>query len=49
MTAQWTAKKYTITYNANGHGTAPASQTKTYGSTLKLQDAITVTGYTFQN
>lgn len=45
----YTAKTYTIKYNANGHGTAPSSQTKTHGSTLVLQPFIsnqTGTGYT---
>lgn len=31
---------YTITYSANGHGTAPATQTKTYGEDLTLQNFI---------
>ena len=34
------AKTYSVTYNANGHGTAPASQTKTYGTALTLQSFI---------
>ncbi len=38
---------YTISYNNNGHGTAPAAQTKWYNETLTLQPAITATGYTF--
>ena len=32
----WQAKTYTISYNANGGSGAPASQTKTYGTTLTL-------------
>lgn len=39
---------YTIAYNANGHGTAPASQTKWYGTALTLRGAISATGYTFK-
>lgn len=35
-TAQWSIKKYTVTYNANGGTEAPASQTKTYGKELLL-------------
>ena len=35
-TAQWSIKKYTVTYNANGGTEAPASQTKTYGKALTL-------------
>lgn len=31
---------YAISYNANGHGTAPAGQTKTYGVNLTLQPFI---------
>lgn len=34
------AATYTISYNANGHGTAPSSQTKTYGTALTLQSFI---------
>lgn len=45
--AQWNANTYTVAYNANGHGTAPSSQTKTYGVTLTLRSAITATGYDF--
>lgn len=46
--AQWTANTYTVSYNANGGSGAPASQTKTYGTTLTLSSAKpTKTGYTF--
>ena len=39
---------YTVSYNANGGSGAPASQTKQYNVTLKLQTATpTRTGYTF--
>lgn len=34
------AVTYAIGYNANGHGTAPASQTKVYNTTLTLQPFI---------
>ena len=47
--AKWETKTYTISYNANGHGTAPASQEKTHGTSLTLQPFIsnvTETGYT---
>lgn len=47
--AVWQINTWTVSYNANGHGTAPSSQTKTYGTTLKLQSFIpqqTATGYT---
>ena len=45
--ATWTPNTYTITYNANGGGTAPASQTKTYGVDLTLQSSCgTYTGRT---
>ena len=39
--------KWTITYNANGHGTAPASQTKLLDQTLTLRSSVsgTYTGY----
>lgn len=38
---------YTISYNANNHGTAPSSQTKYYGIALTLQPAISASGFTF--
>ena len=41
--------KHTVSYNANGGSGAPGSQTKWYGSTLKLsRTKPTRTGYTFQ-
>lgn len=43
------ATTYTISYNANGYGAAPASQTKIQGLSLVLQPFIanqTTTGYT---
>ena len=45
-TMSWTT--YTITYNANGGTGAPNSDTKIYGTTLKLSSTKpTRTGYTF--
>lgn len=41
-------KSYTVSYNANGHGTAPSAQTKWHGETLQLRGAISATGYTFR-
>lgn len=41
-------KTYTISYNANGYGSAPAAQTKTHNSSLTLQPFIanqSITGY----
>jgi len=50
--AQWTAKTYTITYNANGAGVTnmPAGGlTKTYGVTFTLSSTVPLrTGYTFR-
>ena len=41
-------KSYTVSYNANGGSGAPASQTKTYGTTLTLSSPKpTRSGYTF--
>lgn len=41
---------YTISYNANGGSGAPGSQTKTYGTDLKLSSTKpTRSGYTFVN
>lgn len=46
--AQWKADTYTVTYNANGGESAPATQTKTYGVDLKLSTSIPVReGYEF--
>jgi len=43
----WTADTYTVSYNANGHpGTAPSSQTKTYGTNLTLRAFIADSGGT---
>jgi uncharacterized repeat protein (TIGR02543 family) len=40
MTAQWEVITYTVKYNANGGSGAPANQTKTYGTALKLSSTI---------
>lgn len=46
--AIWKANTYTVKYNANGGTGAPASQTKTYGVTLKLSTTKpTRTNYNF--
>jgi len=46
--AQWTEKTATLTYNANGHGTAPANVTMKYTTATNAASAITgVPGYTF--
>lgn len=37
----------TVTYNANGHGTAPSATTMYYTSQPKAAAAISATGYTF--
>ena len=47
--ATWQINSWTVQYNANGYGTAPSSQTKTYGQALTLRSFIadqTATGYT---
>ena len=38
---------YTVTFNANGHGTAPAAQTVSQGSKATKPADLTATGYTF--
>lgn len=46
--AKWTINTWTVAYSANGGTGAPASQTKTYGQTLKLSSTKpTRSGYTF--
>ena len=48
LTAQWTAKTYTVTYNANGGTGAPANQTATYDSKFTVSTTQpTRAGYTF--
>ena len=42
MTAQWTANKYTVSYNANGGTGTVASQTKTYDTALNFQSGSTL-------
>ena len=42
-----TLPTYTVTFNANGHGTAPAAQTVSQGSKATQPTAPTATGYTF--
>lgn len=46
--AIWTRSEYIITYDANGHGTAPAAQTKEPGGSVTIADAITADHYTFK-
>ena len=48
LSAQWTEKTATLTYNANGHGTAPSPVTMKYTTATNAASAITVTGYDFQ-
>lgn len=46
--AQWSPYTHTVSYNANGGTGAPASQTKTYGSSLYVSNTIpTRKGYKF--
>ncbi len=45
--AIWQATVYTVTYDANGHGTAPAAQTKDPGDTVTVAAAISAPGCSF--
>ena len=45
--AKWTAEKRTVTFDANGHGTAPAAQTVDYNSNAAKPADPTADGYTF--
>jgi uncharacterized repeat protein (TIGR02543 family) len=48
VAVNFTASTYTVTFNANGHGTAPAALTGvTNGSTISAPTAPTASGYTF--
>lgn len=38
--AVWAINSYSVTYNANGHGTAPTSQSGNYNSTITLKTFI---------
>ena len=48
-TAQFasTTRQYTVTFDANGHGSAPANQTVDYGTNVTEPSAPTAIGYTF--
>lgn len=48
-TAQFdeTTRQYTVTFNANGHGSAPDQQSVDYGTTATEPTAPTAFGYTF--
>ncbi len=46
----FTVKKYTVTFNANGHGTTPeAISGKHKGEVIHLPAALTATGFTFES
>ena len=45
--ARWTAKTYTVTFNANGGTVTPSSKSVTYASTYGDLPTPTRTGYTF--
>jgi len=47
LTAQWTANKYTVTFNANGGNVSPPSQMVTYNSTYGTLPEPTRAGYQF--
>lgn len=45
--AKWTPNKYTITFDANGYGTAPDSQSVVYGNTITKPENLSAEGYIF--
>ncbi len=45
--AKWTPDEFTVTFDAQGHGTAPAAQTVDNGAKATEPEALTETGYTF--
>lgn len=46
--AHWTKKQYTVTYDSNGGGSVPSTQTKTYGISIVLSSTTpTRTGFDF--
>ncbi|MBQ6183143.1 MAG: InlB B-repeat-containing protein [Clostridia bacterium] len=46
--AKWTVAAYTVTFDANGHGTAPAAQTVEHGKTATMPADPTASGWTFK-
>ena len=46
-TAYWIENTATLSYNANGHGTAPSSQTMKYTEAATAANMASVPGYTF--
>ena len=46
-TATWTPITYTVSFDANGHGTAPTAQTVNYGTKAIKPTDLTASGYTF--
>lgn len=46
-TATWTAKSYTVTFDVQGHGTAPKTQTVNYGKKAATPKDPTESGYAF--
>ena len=45
--AGWDTNTYTVTFYANGHGTAPGAQTVYYGDSAEQPSKPSATGYTF--
>ena len=45
--ARWSAKSYTVTFDANGGSVSPSSKSITYGSTYGTLPTPSRTGYTF--
>ena len=46
-TATWKVKSYTVTFDVQGHGTAPKAQTVDYGKKAATPKAPTESGYAF--
>mgnify|MGYP004533280435 CR=1 FL=1 len=46
-TATWTVKSYTVTFDVQGHGTAPKAQTVNYGKKAATPKDPTESGYAF--
>ena len=45
--AKWNINSYTVTFDANGHGTAPDAETADYNTTVKQPTDPTAEGYDF--
>jgi internalin A len=46
--AKWTIGTFTVTFDANGHGTAPAPVRAVFATAIEEPESLTAEGYTFE-